>query len=257
MGYELISGRWYSGPGQVDVPTYFLTVTGKSVGDDVTFSFGGRQLTARIAGEIFSSDNNGLSMITDWQTLASADPALAQPDQYDIGLRPGTSVPQYVQALSTALGPAYEVTINAAGRGLPLVLGLITLLILLLAAVAALGVLNTVALQAREKVHDLGVFKAVGMTPRQTIAMVVCWVAGVGLVAGLIAVPLGIVLQHYLVPAMASAAGTALPASIVNVYSGSQIAGLALAGMVIAVAGALAPAGWAAGARTASALRAE
>jgi putative ABC transport system permease protein len=257
LGYDMISGRWYTGPGQVDVPTYFLTVTGKSVGDDVTFSFGGRQLTARIVGEVFDSDNNGLSMITGWQTLANADPALAQPDQYDIGVRPGTSVPQYVQALSTALGPAYMVTINAAGRGLPLILGLIGLLILLLATVAALGVLNTVVLQAREKVHDLGVFKAVGMTPRQTIAMVVCWVAGVGLLAGLIAVPVGIALQHYLVPIMAGEAGTALPASILDVYGWWQIAALALAGMVIATAGALAPAGWAAGARAAAALRAE
>lgn len=257
LGYEMISGRWYSGPGQVDVPTYFLTATGKTVGDDVTFSFGGRQITARIVGEVFDSINSGLSMITDWQTLASADPALAQPSQYDIGLRPGTSAPQYVQALSAALGPAYNVTLNAAGGGLPIILGLIALLILLLATVAGLGVLNTVVLQARERVHDLGVLKAVGMTPRQTIAMVVCWVAGTGLLAGLIAVPVGIALQHYLVPVMASAAGTALPASILDVYGGWQIAGLALAGMVIAVAGALAPAGWAAGARTASALRAE
>ena len=257
LGYEMISGRWYTGPGQLDVPTYFLTATGKSVGDDVTFSFGGRQLTARIVGEVFDSDNNGLSMITDWQTLASADPDLAQPNQYDIGLRTGTSASRYVQALSTALGPAYLVTINSAGRGLPLILGLIGLLILLLASVAALGVLNTVVLQAREKVHDLGVFKAVGMTPRQTIAMVVCWVAAVGLLAGLIAVPVGIALQHYLVPVMAGDAGTALPASVLDVYGGWQVAALALAGMVIAMAGALAPAGWAAGAGTGTALRAE
>lgn len=257
LNYDMISGHWYTGPGQVDVPTYFLTVTGKSVGDDVTFSFGGGQLTARIVGEVFDSDNNGLSMITDWQTLANADPGLAQPSQYDIGLRPGTSAAQYAQALGNTLGPAYMVTLNTAGRGLPLILSLIGLLILLLAAVAALGVLNTVALQAREKVHDLGVFKAVGMTPAQTVAMVMCWVAGVGLLAGLVAVPAGIALQHYLVPVMAGEAGTALPASILDVYGGWQIAGLALAGMAIAMAGALAPAGWAAGARTASALRAE
>jgi putative ABC transport system permease protein len=147
--------------------------------------------------------------------------------------------------------------LNAAGRQLPLVLGLIALLILLLATVAGLGVLNTVVLQTREKVHDLGVFKSIGMTPRQTIAMVVCWVAGIGLLGGLIAVPVGMAMQRALVPVMASQAGTALPASIVNVYGGWQIAGLALAGMAIAIAGALAPAGWAAGARTASALRAE
>jgi putative ABC transport system permease protein len=35
------------------------------------------------------------------------------------------------------------------------------------------------------------VFKAVGLTPRQTIAMVICWLAGIGLLAGVIAVPAG------------------------------------------------------------------
>src|SRR5205085_2308457 len=65
------------------------------------------------------------------------------------------------------------------------IVGLIATLTLLLAVVAGLGVLNTVVLQTRERVHDLGVFKAVGMTPRQTVAMVAGPVAGVGLVAGL------------------------------------------------------------------------
>jgi putative ABC transport system permease protein len=48
-----------------------------------------------------------------------------------------------------------------------------------------------VVLHTRDRVHDLGVLRAIGMTPRQTIAMVVCWVAGTGLVAGLIAVRRG------------------------------------------------------------------
>lgn len=45
-------------------------------------------------------------------------------------------------------------------------------LTLLLSIAAGLGVLNTVVLQTRERVHDLGVFKAVGMTPLQTVAIV-------------------------------------------------------------------------------------
>ena len=73
-GYDMISGHWYSGPGQVDVPTNFLTVTGKAVGDTVTFSDGGAQVTARIVGEVFDTDNRGLAMLTDWRTLAAAEP---------------------------------------------------------------------------------------------------------------------------------------------------------------------------------------
>jgi len=45
--------------------------------------------------------------------------------------------------------------------------------------------------------------------------------------------------------------------SILRVYGGWQIAALALAGLAIAVAGALLPATWAAGTSTATALRAE
>jgi putative ABC transport system permease protein len=48
-----------------------------------------------------------------------------------------------------------------------------------------------------------------------------------------------------------------LPASFLNVYHGWELAALGLAGVAIAVAGALLPAGWAAGIRTATALRAE
>jgi putative ABC transport system permease protein len=134
---------------------------------------------------------------------------------------------------------------------------LIGTLTLLLALVAGLGVLNTVVLHVRERVHDIGVFKAVGMTPRQTIATVVCWVAGTGLVAGLIAVPAGILLHRVVLPAMANAADVGVPPNLLNVYQPAEMAGLALAGLVIAVAGALLPATWAAATRTATALHAE
>ncbi len=255
-GYAMISGHWYTGPGQAVVGTGFLTDTGRSVGDTVTIVSGGRLIPVKIVGQVFDTDNNGIAMITDWQTLARAEPGLA-PALYDIALRPGTSAAGYVRALEQRLGPAYGVTLNGRGNGLPVILGLIGTLTLLLAIVAGLGVLNTVVLQTRERVHDLGVFKAVGMTPRQAIAMVVCWVAGTGLVAGIVAVPAGIALHHYVLPAMAAAANVGLPASFLDVYGGWQVAELALAGLVIAVAGALLPAGWAAATRTATALRAE
>ena len=87
-GYGMVSGRWYSGPGQVDVPAYFLAVTGRTIGDTVTMAFAGRQIPVRIVGEIFGNQNNGLAMVTDWQTLASADPGL-EAGGYDVGAAPG------------------------------------------------------------------------------------------------------------------------------------------------------------------------
>ena len=100
-------------------------------------------------------------------------------------------------------------------------------------------------------------FKALGMTPRQTLTMVVCSVGITGLAAGIIAVPAGIVLHHSVLPAMAHAANSGLPTSVIAVFSLPEMIILALAGLVIAVAGALAPASWAARSGTAAALRTE
>jgi len=255
-GYDLISGRWFTGPGQADVPSNFLTVTGKSIGDTITITFGGRRIPVRIVGEVFDTSNRGIEVLTDWPTLAAADHRLL-PSAYDVALRPGVSPAAFAAALGTALGPGYPVSQSGNDPFFLTLLGLIGVLTLLLAVVAGLGVLNTVVLHTRERVHDLGIFKAVGMTPRQTIAMVICWVAGTGLVAGIVAVPAGVAVHRYVLPVMAHAAATNIPASYLNVYGPAELALLALAGLVIAVAGAMLPASWAAGTRTASALRAE
>jgi putative ABC transport system permease protein len=106
-------------------------------------------------------------------------------------------------------------------------------------------------------VHDIGVLKAIGMTPRQLRAMVVSSMVGLGVLAGAVAVPLGVVLERWIVPRMADAAGTDIPASIINVYGPAELVALGAAGVLLAVAGALLPAGWASSIRAAHALRAE
>jgi putative ABC transport system permease protein len=133
---------------------------------------------------------------------------------------------------------------------------------------AGLGVLNAALMATRERVHDLGVFKAVGMTPRQTVAMVTCWVLAPAVIAAAIALPAGLAMQDLLVRQLASSpnsglvtptgsVGMVLPGSFVHVLGGTDLLLLALAGLAIAVAGALGPAGWAAGSRTSAVLRTE
>jgi putative ABC transport system permease protein len=257
-GYDMISGRWYSRTGEADAATGFLNTTGKAVGDTVTVALGRTPITVRIVGQVFDSDNSGADLITSTRTLAAAGPAFADPSEYDVGLRPGTSPAAYARAINRTLGHAYSAELNNSNSTIihlmDVIIGMLTMM---LAVVAGLGVLNIVVMLTRERVHDIGVFKAIGMTPWQTIGMVVCWVAGTGLVAGVLAVPLGIELHHRVVPAMAAAANLGVPASMLNVFGGWEMALLALAGLAIAVLGAMLPASWAAGTRTATALRAE
>jgi len=124
----------------------------------------------------------------------------------------------------------------------------------LVGVLAALGVLNAAVMATRERVHDLGVFKAVGMTPWQTITMVICWVIAPAVIAAAIALPAGLITQDVLVNQIA--AGIVLPGSFVHVLGGAGLL-LALAGLVIAIAGALGPAAWAARTRTAAVLHTE
>jgi energy-converting hydrogenase Eha subunit F len=63
-------------------------------------------------------------------------------------------------------------------------------------------------------------------------------------VAGLVAIPAGVALHGYVLPVMGRAAQTALPPSMLKAYHAPQLILLGLAGLVIAVAGALLPAGW-------------
>jgi putative ABC transport system permease protein len=131
------------------------------------------------------------------------------------------------------------------------------LLALMVAVAAGLGVLNTVLMTTRDRVHDLGIFKALGMRPGQMLTMVVCWVAGPTVLAAAISAPVAAALNTATVHAMAGIAHTGIPVSVTQVFPPSRLALLSLAALVIAAAGALAPAGWAARARPVVALRSE
>ena len=168
--------------------------------------------------------------------------------------------PRYVQAVNNALGtgsPWGATTENDGGKFYSVAIGLVGLLALMVAVAAGLGVLNTVLMTTRDRVHDLGIFKALGMRPGQMLTMVVCWVAGPAVVAAAIAAPAAVVLNTATVHAMAGTAHTGIPASITQVFPPSRLALLSLAALAIAVIGALAPASWAARARPAVALRTE
>jgi putative ABC transport system permease protein len=255
IGYILTSGHWYGAGGAI-VNTAFLDATGKQVGDTFTLTSGGRSATLTITGQVFQPGSSAV-VLTNLSSVVAVDPSGLSPQQYDVGLRPGVNAQDYANAVGAQLGQDYPVGPVGSGPLVNVITVLIAILTLLLVAVAGLGVLNTVVLMTRERVHDLGVFKAVGMTPGQTITMVMTTVAATGLIAGLIAVPAGVALQRAILPIMGNGAETAVPAVIYNVYSPAELVLLVLSGLVIAVVSALAPAGWAARTRTALALRAE
>jgi putative ABC transport system permease protein len=257
IGDGLIAGRWYNAPGEVDVNTAFLTQSGLAVGDTVTVNTGTANVTVRIAGEVFAPSSDP-RLFGSAQTLPGV--ATSQNlQQYDVGLRPGTSTAAYIQGINNALGPKspWQAGPPDGGRFYAIASSLISLLAIMVAAAAGLGVLNTVLMSTRDRVHDLGIYKALGMRPGQILAMVACWIAGPAVLAAVIAAPAAVALNTATIRAMAGIAHTGIPASFTQVFPPSRLALLSLAALAIAAAGALLPASWAARARPAVALRTE
>jgi putative ABC transport system permease protein len=256
-GYALIAGHWYDGPGQVDVNTSFLDASGLAIGGSTTVDTGTAEVTVRIVGEVFAPSRQP-RLYGATQTL----PGLASGQnfwQVDVGLRPGASATAYIQAVNGTFGAngTFAAMPPSVGQFYVIASALIGFLALMVAIAAGLGVLNTVLMTTRDRVHDLGVFKALGMRPGQIVTMVICWIAVPAIVAAAMAAPAAVALNAATLHAMGATSHTGVPASFTQVFGPLRLALLSLAAVAIAVAGALLPAIWAARTRPATALRAE
>ncbi|MGW0537883.1 ABC transporter permease [Streptomyces sp. NPDC003032] len=254
--YEMLSGHWITGKGQVVVPSRFLERTSTKLGDTVRVTYEKETANLRIVGESFDTSGSQLEIHADMADFRSAEPST-----FLVETKSGVSADEYAQKVAAVVQPlgGDATTGSESGQdGVILIMAaMAVLLTLMLIIVAGLGVLNSVVLDTRERIHDLGVCKAIGMTPRQTVSLVLASVAVIGVIGGLLGVPAGYALHHVVMPVMGRAVGTSLPSLVLDVYRPFQLLLLGLGGFVIAMLGALIPAGWAARARTATALRTE
>ena len=256
LGYPIISGRWFSAPGEAVAPTAFFTRTSRHVGDTITATQDGQDLNIRLVGEILDIQGDNILLRTAWGTL----PGTPEATSYEIQLKPGTDGDHYagaIQSSTTGLGvdvyghggvSAAFILINSVLAGLALILTLIALA----------GVFNTVVLNTREKARDIAILKAVGMTPRQVMTMVMASVALVGVFGAAIGIPAGIALHRNILVLMGQiASGTNIPNQYFSVFDIELLIGLAGGGIVIALLGAMLPAQWAARSRVTEVLQTE
>ncbi len=179
-------------------------------------------------------------------------PAIA----YHVKLRQGADREAYARAVRAA-DPGLAPTLTGYNSAAQTIIGSATVLTLMLAVVAALGVFDTVVLNTHDRRRDLGMLKSIGMTPRQVTAMMVTSMAVLGALGSLLGIPLGMAAYQLVVPRMASAVDLTLPSCMTDVWQPPALTGLALAGLAIAVLGAVVPARRAARLTIAEVLRSE
>ncbi|WP_228023355.1 ABC transporter permease [Streptomyces acidicola] len=236
LASEIVKGHWPTRAGEAAAGPAFLNQHGLSVGGRVTIQLNGKQAPVTIVGELM--EGNAQALDSNWQTLTQLDPT-TQAAEYTVRLARGADAQRYITAVKAAdpaLRPALRHSDDTATTT---VVGFASVFTVLLTVVAALGVFNTVLLNIRERRRDLGMLKSIGMTPRQVMVMTVSSVAAPGAIGGLLGIPLGIVAHRLVVDRVGV---ISFPESMKQVWHMPQLTALVLAGVTIAVLGALIPA---------------
>ncbi|MEU6443609.1 FtsX-like permease family protein [Streptomyces sp. NPDC047046] len=249
--HAIVKGRAPAAAGEIVAGPAFLTQRGLKLGDRVTLELNGRKITATVVGQLI--EGNARAAEAAWETFTRLAPN-AHATEYTVRLSPGADAHAYAEAVA-ALDPGLHASVMDSGNaGTATVIAFSTVFTVLLTLVSSLGVFNTVLLNTRERHRDLGMLKSIGMTPRQVVVMTVSSVAGLGTVGGLLGIPLGIVAHRLVVD---NVGVVDFPSSMKDVWHAPQLAAMLLAGVAIAVLGALVPARSAARMTIASALRTE
>jgi putative ABC transport system permease protein len=258
LGFMVIAGRWFSAPGEVLAPAALLRDAHLKIGDTFTGLAHGQPLQLRVVGEVYDINNLGHSLFMDLATMASVIPAV-EPFYYDVTLAPGADVSSYVRRVAAAQPDLIDV--HASDTSIITPVKIIDLVLLILAGVLALigigGVFNMLLLNTRERIRDTATLKALGMSPRQVIAMVAASAALLALVGGLMAMPVGLALHHLLNDVISSSAGNDTPPGAYAVFNPLELVLIPLLGVAVAVAAALIPGRWAARTNVVEVLHAE
>ncbi|MFJ9691719.1 FtsX-like permease family protein [Kitasatospora sp. NPDC101183] len=232
-----VEGRDATGPGEVQAGPAFLDQRGLKLGDRITVDLDGRQQTLTIVGGELQGNARSITTNDATRALFTEDGHVVE---YYIRLAAGADAAAYTKAVTdgdpSLVADVTEVTMTGPVAA---IITFSTIFTILLSVVASLGVFNTVLLNIRERRRDLGMLKSIGMTPRQVVVMTVTSVAWLGALSGAIGIPLGILAHRLMAHSIRI---IDFPESMVDVWGAPLLAGLACAGVAIAVLGALVPA---------------
>ena len=232
------------------------------IGDVVTGSIDGQPVRLRIVGryEDWSRyDDRGIQF--DWTTYDTLHPGEA-PRVYLASVRPGASATAVAKRLEQAhphfLRAAFNQKLVELARTGPMISGYVAFPAYLLLLIGAIAVFNTILLNTTERGFDHAVLKAIGMSPRQVIAMAVSPAIVIAVLGVVVGLPLGAWMYRVLFDLLAGGASVQDWDQIfVRGLDLVPLVWVVVSAMVFAIAGALLPASWAARRPVINALRAE
>jgi putative ABC transport system permease protein len=220
--------------------------TGTTVGDTITLTINGRPITLPVVATFSTDPNTGIgNRITTLATLTAAGMPAAD-NVLAVSRAPGSDAASVRAGLDRVVADLPMVTVAdkteyAAQQAAQLdqMLSLIYALLALAIVIAALGIVNTLALSVIERTREIGLLRAIGLTRPQLRRMIRLESVAIALLGSVLGVGMGIVF------------GTAIQRSLAGqglelVYPIGQIVAFLGAAALIGVAAAAWPA-WRAG----------
>jgi putative ABC transport system permease protein len=222
--FDVAAGRLYHAPGEAVASQGLLEAVHLGVGDFIRMPIGGVPVIFRIVGRIIEPEYSGQVLAYSLDTLAQVG-AVAPPVSYNLVLRPGVSPDVARSQLLRMSGDRLDVSepVNPAGQ-----LGIIRVMLAgLLAVLALIGLTNLLTASAvglRDHLRDVGVLRAIGLTPRQLITTLVTRTSVLALLAACAGAGAGMALSSRLInlggQAYGIGAGLSSPPSPVAIASG-------------------------------------
>ncbi|MCI0582341.1 MAG: ABC transporter permease [Chloroflexi bacterium] len=172
---------------------------GLGLGDTLTLALGGgATLDLRVVGVVARSipGSGGEAILVGW-TAATGPIGVPGADVFAVRFEDGAGTAAREALETAARGLALEANPLSRVQGavtdaLGRVFGLFDALALIAVLVAALGIVNTLAMSVVERVREIGVLRAIGMTRRQASRMVVVEATILGLVGAALGAGVGL-----------------------------------------------------------------
>jgi|GEM_PF-1456079 len=171
MGLQTIAGRHPVFEDELSLGVTSSQELGKNDGDTIVLFLEGQLVTYNITGLYQSLNNLSRGFYMRLEAITEINP-LYELRSYQLLLQKGIDPKTYKDELLSTYGSAYEVTesredldqIKGIIKGIQDVMTLISLMFL---GVLFVTVFNDTVLSIREGQRNLGIFKAIGVTPRQ------------------------------------------------------------------------------------------
>jgi putative ABC transport system permease protein len=204
-GYVMVDGRMFAAPGEAIVGRSMFDQLGLRLGDQLTvqasrepFDRPEREpVTLTVVGTYVEPDGDGMVVLFPAETAQQLFPGI-QPDTYEIMMQPGADWDALTAEVQAATG--YGVRIDLRERGTPpeaaTLRGIMIGLCAVLLVIGLANMLTTTLLGVRERARDIGIFKTLGLTPRQVVAGVAASVSLLTLLATVVGIPLGVLLYR-------------------------------------------------------------